>query len=329
MDFNAIVGQEEVIGSLKGAIKSSKIGHAYMFYGPKGIGKSTVARVFAGLLLCNGNYSNVSCKECPPCLMYNEGSNPDFHIIESSGASIGVEDIRKLQSDVIIRPMYSQRKVYLIRDADKMTVQAQNSLLKTLEEPPEYTVIILTASNYDALLETIRSRVLKYSFKKNSYSEVKNLLEARFGGRLKGLDFIASYSDGIVGTALELAGSDDFVLLREKVVEIIVKLMDSRLLSVFEIYDFFEANKNNVDTIFNIMLSFYRDLLVVKGSGKEKMLINSDKKDIIVSNAPGFSISKLIANIETIEAAHKNIKQNANYQLSIEVMLMKLQEEDH
>lgn len=327
MNFDSVVGQREVVGSLENAIRNDKVAHAYIFTGPKGIGKRMVAEAFAGILLCGERSGNRACGRCARCRMVENGSNPDFIVIEAEGNSIGIEEIRKIQSEIIVKPLYSEKKIYLIADADKMTVQAQNCLLKTLEEPPPYAVLILTTSNYNAILETIRSRTLKYSFKKNTRDEIQGILEKKLGTHPENINFICAYSDGVPGVALELAGSEEFAALREKTVELVFKLGKSKLVDIFTIYDFFEVNKNNIDILLDIMLLVYRDLLVAKKSRNGNVLINSDKKDIILRNAESFPLDKLVANIEEVETARRNIKQNANYQLAIEVMLMKLQEE--
>lgn len=328
MDFSHIIGQKEITVSLENSLSRGKIGHAYIFSGPKGIGKKTVARIFAGLLLCSKGNSSQSCGQCLSCQLFESGSNPDFHEVNPDSGSIGVDEIREVIGDIGIRPMYSNRKVLLIADAGRMTAQAQNSLLKTLEEPPSYGVIILTASNYGALLETIRSRTIRLNFRKNSYREVRSLLEAKFGSDIQALDFIASYSDGVIGTALKLADSEEFIELREKIAAIPTGLNNSGLKAVFEYYPFFEANKDNAEVILDMLLLLYRDMLVCKNSGNENILINSDKKDIIFNNAAVFSENRLIKSIEAIEETRRNLKYNANYQLSMEVMLMKLQEEE-
>jgi len=327
MDFSGIVGQKEIVDSLRNSIASGRVGHAYIFSGPKGIGKKTMARIFTGLLLCEKSDGAERCGECPPCLLFDSGSNPDFKEINPADSSIGVDDIRDMQSDIIIRPLYSNRKVYLITDADRMTVQAQNCLLKTLEEPPSYAVIILTSSNYDVLLETIRSRAVNYNFKKNSFEEVKEFLKTNIKLEDKPIDFIASYADGIIGTALKLAASDEFTGIRDKTIDMIIKLSDSKLASVFDIYKFFDENKSYIETVLDIMVLFYRDLIMVKKEQSGHILINSDKKDIILNSARRFSLRKLLSNIEAVETANKYLRQNANFQLTIEVMLMKIQEE--
>lgn len=327
MEFGDIIGQKEIISGLKSSLKQNRVGHAYIFSGPVGIGKRTVAKIFSKVLLCEEGKYDECCGFCQSCNMMESGSHPDFFQISIEGLKIGIDSIRDIQRDMVNKPLYSDRKVFLITEADKMTVQAQNCLLKTLEDPPGHSVIILTVSNYDSLIETIRSRAVRYSFKNNSYGEILKLLKSRFGSNLKNAGFIAGYANGVIGTALELAENEEFILLREKTLEIIVKLKESKQADIFDMYDFFENNKNSADRIFDIMISFYRDMLVSKNTKNEDALINSDKKDIILSNACCFTVSKLIWNIETVESARMSINKNVNYQLVIEVMLMKLQEE--
>ena len=364
--FDGIVGQREIVEGLINAVRTDRVGHAYIFSGPAGIGKKTAAEAFSSLLLCGriqesmkaagsaanegsderlkyrlesgseervnedskyGSKDLKACGTCPACLLHGNGANPDFHVIEAEGSSIGVEVIRKIQGEILVKPMYSKRKVYLITDADKMTVQAQNCLLKTLEEPPGYAVLILTVSNLNLILETIRSRSVRLNFKKNTPEEIRSLLEKKIAGRLADMDFIVSYSDGIPGTAIGIAASDEFRDLRNGTAEAVLRLAKSKTGEVFEIYRFFDANKDSIDTILDIMLLFYRDFLMVKKLQDENVLINSDKKDIILSNAEKFTAEKLFENIRQIEETRRNLKQNANYQLAVEVMLMRLQEE--
>lgn len=327
MGFEDILGQREVIDGLMHSIKNKKIGHAYIFSGPAGIGKKTVAREFARLLLCSTRPHEQPCGQCMSCKLFLNGANPDFHQIEAAGAAIGVDEIRAIQGDIIVKPLYSPYKVYLIAGAEKMTAQAQNCLLKTLEEPPGSAVLILTASNTDGLMETVKSRAVKVAFKRNTQEEVRRVLNSKPGNGNKDLGFIASYADGIIGTALDLLESEEFFSLREKTVELTEQLGHSKLLDVFTAYGFFEANKGSVDVLLDTMFLLYRDMLVCKRTGKENILINSDKKDIILRNVDKISVRKLIKNIDVIEATRRNIKQNANFQLSVEVMLMKLQEE--
>ncbi len=208
-----------------------------------------------------------------------------------------------------------------------MTVQAQNCLLKTLEEPPPYAVIILTASNYEALMDTIRSRVLRLTFNKYNNGELKAIMDRLLDKPANNIDFVLSFSDGIAGNALEIAGSEEFVRLREDTIQMILSLKNSKVDEIFSAIKFMEDNKAVVETVLDIMLTFFRDLIIYKKTRDEKMLINSDKKGIILNNVDKFTVKKLGENIELIENTRRILQQNANFQLSMEVMLMKLQEE--
>lgn len=327
MSFDAIIGQSEIKTALVHAMENDRVGHAYIFSGPRGIGKRTLAGIFASMLLCSQPVEGHACGQCQACLLMSGGSNPDFRRVQAEGATIGVDEIREIHGGISIKPMYSKRKVYIIEDADKMTVQAQNALLKTLEEPPSYAVLLLTASNYEALLETIRSRSRRVPFRKNTLQEVKEALERKYGNSIDSTGFIASFSDGVIGTALELAGAGEFQTLREKTFELLARISRRRLYDVFEAYSFFEENKEDIGLLLDMMALYYRDLLVARETGNEKLLINSDKKDMILNNARNYPPQKLVGSIEQIEAARRAIKQNANYQLTVEHLLMKLQEE--
>jgi DNA polymerase-3 subunit delta' len=328
VNFSDIIGQSEVVSRLRTQIKNKKVGHGYIFSGAKGIGKKTVAKIFASIAICQEGSEDGSCGKCQACRLFRGGSNPDFYLIKTEKNSIGVEEIRNMQKHVYIKPLYSPKKVYLIDEADKMTVQAQNSLLKTLEEPPLYTIIIMTTSNYQSLLETIRSRSIVCNFKKNTFEEVKKYLIDNGELDIKEASFIASYADGVIGKAKEFSESYEFKELREKTIEILLKINESNLKDIFFAYDFFEENKEKIEEILDIMLIFYRDILVSKKFGNEKMLINLDKKDIILGNLNNFSTEMIYKNIEVIDDLRNNIKKNVNYQLAVEVMLMKLQEEE-
>jgi len=279
------------------------------------------------LLLCQKQSGDEKCGQCFACKTFDSNTNPDIHIIDPGDGSISVEEIRSMQNDVIIKPLYSARKVYLIFEADKMTVQAQNCLLKTLEEPPSYAVIILTASNYEALMETIRSRVLRLSFKKYSNDELKAIIERNLDKPVDNIDFVLSFSDGIAGNALEIAGSEEFIRLREETIQVVLSLHNNNVDESFKAMNFMADNKGVIDTVLDIMMTFFRDLLIYKKTEDEKMLINSDKKGIILNNVDKFTLKRLGESIELIENTKRILQQNANFQLSMEVMLMKLQEE--
>ncbi len=326
MDFSGLIGQKKVIRKLTESIENDTVGHAYIFHGPGGIGKRTLARAFAGLLLCNmpENEGRNACNKCISCNLSNSGTNPDLTVIEDDGTKIGVDEIRKIQYDVNKRPMYSQRKVYLIFKAEKMTEQAQNCLLKTLEEPPSYCVIILTATNPSKLLSTVTSRAHPLMLERYSTDEIYGFLVEKENIDNEKADFLTRYSDGILGKAVELAFDEKLYSIREQVFDILIYLNKKPLQYIFETVDFFKNNKEHFDFIFDMISLFFRDILSIIHYGNEKRLINIDKKDIILNNMSFFTTLKAVNAIDIVEKTRTGIKKYANFQLSIEIMLMKL-----
>ena len=164
MSFENIIGNEKVKELLNKTISSNNILHSYLFLGIEGIGKSLFAKEFAKMILCQEEKR--ACNKCKSCIEFENGNNPDFAIIEAEEKNIKIEQIRYIEQKISEKPITSNRKVYIINNSDTMTKEAQNCLLKTLEEPPEYATIILISSNENKLLNTIRSRCIKINFNK-------------------------------------------------------------------------------------------------------------------------------------------------------------------
>lgn len=322
-----IVGQEHIIRHLKDILTKDIPGHAYIFSGPEGIGKKTLALAFAAALLCQSGLKGDSCGRCPACRMFENSSTPDFYLISGGDAGIGIDMIRELKRDMSIRPLYGKRKVYAICDSDNMSAQAQNALLKTLEEPPSFAVIILTATNYESLLETVRSRAARFELRRNSPTEIRKLLMNLTGVKQEEIDFIVSYSNGIIGRALKMAGTGYLKKVRDKLFEIIIFLPGTSSYSALEHYAFFEEHKENTHELLGIMESLYRDLLAVR-SGIGTTLINSDKKDTILNSANMFTAEKIVRNISIVEDTAMKLRYNTSHRMAVETMLIKLQEED-
>ena len=327
MDFEKVLGHEEIVKSLKEIIVDNKEGHAYVFSGPSGVGKNTIAKVFSKALLCTNIINGNPCGRCVSCKSFESSSNPDFYMTDSSLSSIGVDAIRDIQKRAKVKPYYSQKNVFLIPNADKMTIQAQNCILKTLEDPPGHTVIILTARNYEYFLETIKSRLVRYNMKPNTQSEVYEYIKTHTKENdLSKIKFIASCTGGSIGKALELINSNDFVSIRDKTINILLEVNKGDFEVAMKYSDFFEKNKQSIDVILEIMLLFYRDLLVIKNNADKGDLINKDKTDVIFSSASDFSIKKLLKNIDCIYRVAHRLNRNVNYNIATNNMLMEIQE---
>jgi len=329
MKFNDIIGQEAIINALKSAWKSSKISHAYLFEGPCGIGKKTVARVFAKRLICQENPQDLdACGECENCAMFEAGTHPDFKFFSTDSETIKVDEIRDLFEDVHIMPYYTDRKVYIIDGADKMNLQAQNCILKTLEEPPAYAVIILAAHNPDMLLETIQSRVIRYSFTRYRREEIMAAVGRYCSGMECGYspDFIYSFSDGVIGKALDIVGNENFKSLRDLSFNIIEDIESRDTRRRIKAADAILGTENAALFI-EFFMSFYRDLLVSMVSEEDAALINLDKKDFIRNRKYKLSKNRIIKIFNLLREALLALQGNANESLLVESLLFKLQEE--
>ena len=178
MIFNNIIGNEKNKDLLKNIIDTNNIAHSYMFVGKESIGKLMFAKKFAKAILCENNER--PCNSCKSCIEFDTYNNPDFSILEPEGTSIKIDPIREFIKKVYEKPVVSNRKVYIINDSNYMTKEAQNALLKTLEEPPEYVTIILITSNENMFLPTIKSRCTKITFNKLTDIELAKVLEKQY-----------------------------------------------------------------------------------------------------------------------------------------------------
>ena len=177
--FENILGNQKIKEKLKKSINEDKILHSYLFIGIEGIGKKLIAKEFAKAILCLNDIKY--CNNCKSCIEFSSNNNPDFLYIEPDGNNIKIEQIREMQKKIQEKPIISQKKVYIIDNADQMTQEAQNCLLKTLEEPPEFATIILIGSNENAFLSTIKSRCMIIHFQPINNVEISNYLQQNYG----------------------------------------------------------------------------------------------------------------------------------------------------
>ena len=232
-----------------------------------------------------------------------------------------------MNKEIIIKPIYNKKKVFVIHDAEKMTTQAQNALLKTLEEPPEYVVIILITNNLNMILETIRSRAIRYNFRKNTNAEIRRYIQKKYGKGVGNIDFLVSYSNGNIGIIDDIISLDEINKTRDRIINYVINIKSMKRTDIIEVSDFLIENKDNIEGILSIMLMLFRDLLILKETGDIKLLTNLDKKDILISNMGKFSCNELIKNIDVVTQSIEYAKRNTNFVLLVEVMLQKLQEE--
>lgn len=325
MDFQSIVGQEGTIKYLIQSIQANRVGHAYIFDGQEGSGKKTIAHVFAKAVLCQQFQSDV-CGKCPACLKVDSKNHPDLKFIEREKLHIVDEQIEAMQQDLSLRPYESHRKIYIIDDADTMTDRAQNRLLKTLEEPPQYGLIILLSTNVYRFLSTIRSRCQIIKLNRLPFAQIEEYLKQFHQVSPGEARILAAFSDGFLGKAMRLKESQEFQSERENVIKLIEKLLRKEPLQSFPLIEFFKTNRKNIEEILDLMLIWFRDMLLLNETGSEKLLINLDQKSRLEKHMESIQKERIPYIIEQIEEAKRNIKANVNFELAIEVMLLRIQE---
>lgn len=327
MVFDDITGQEKVINTLLDTFDSGRIGHAYLFAGPDGIGRKSIAKRFASLVMCmeENREKGRICGKCVSCNLHRTGTNPDYVIIsETKGKSvISIETVREVQDMMTKAPLYGRKSFYVIDHAEKMTPQAQNALLKTLEEPPEYVVLILICSNISLLLDTVKSRLNRIDFSRNSDAEIRKILSD------KGIvpdEFILSYADGIPGRALEFENDRDVVLIRKELTGLISEFKTGGVAIRKRASKFFEENAEKKEFLFYMLMSVYRDIMVLARYGRKVKVQNGGLENELTGMASELGYYKAEECLNVIDDAWKSIGRNVNYKLSVELMLIKLQE---
>ena len=327
MGFDQVVGQEDLKGHLRSAVRSGNISHAYIFGGEDGVGKSLLATLFAMDLLCEED-GDEPCMTCPSCAKAISGNHPDIiYVTHEKPASIGVDDIRdQLVNTAEIRPYESDYKIYIIDEAEKLTPSAQNAMLKTIEEPPEYVVVILLAENPDILLPTILSRCVTLNFKPAADEEVKEYLMQNLHVPDYQAEIEASYAQGNVGKAIRAAESADFMHMTQDAVRLMKtsKKMDS--LDLIDAMKFMSAEKQKVYGYLDIFSMWFRDVLLFKATREIDNLVFKDEINAIKDRAAVSSYEGIETILAAIETAATRLRANVNFDLVIELLFLTIRE---
>ena len=321
--FEEILGNEMVKDHFKRAIENHKISHAYILTGEAGMGRKSIANAFAMTLLCEKGGSE-PCMTCHSCKQVMSGNHPDLiYVKHEKPGSIGVDDVREQINDTImIRPYSSYYKIYIVDEAEKMTVQAQNALLKTIEEPPSYAVIILITTNQEAFLPTILSRCVQMKLKPLKDFTIKSYLTQNLHIPEKDADICAAFARGNLGKAIHLASSDEFKELFRKVMVLVknVGTMDiSMLLDCIR-----EMKEQNFDIgeVLDLMQLWYRDVLMFKVTKDMNLLIFKDEYKMINETGEKVDYAGLEAILAAIDTARTRLNANVNMELAMELLLL-------
>ena len=308
MYFENIIGQDFAKKYLRSSIRNDKINHAYMFEGIEGIGKKTFTKEFSKVLLT----------------MENADNSPDYINIHPDGNSIKIAQIRKLQTDIIVKP-HKDYKIYVINNAEKMTIEAQNALLKTLEEPPEYAIIILITTNKEILLDTIKSRCEIIKFLPIGIIDLKNYL-MKNGIDEQRAQLLSVFSRGSISKALELSESADFAIMRDDIQNYIQTILDKQLVDILEIPSNMEKYKKDIGAVLDILVNYFRDIMMLKENIDRSMIINADKFVFVQNMSKRVNYSQVSKIIDIVEDTKIKIRSNCNFNISMQVMALNIYE---
>lgn len=325
--FADIVGQKPMKEHLQKTLQTGKISHAYIFYGEKGCGKKALASVYARALQCeNGGIE--PCNMCTSCKQALNLNQPDIIYVQHEKPNlIAVNEIREqVNYNIVLKPYSSARKVYIIDEAEKMNDQAQNALLKTLEEPPAYATIILLTSNLEALLQTIRSRCVILTFQPVLDVEIERYLMKEIRVPDYKASICAAFARGNIGRAKELAVSVEFEALKEETINFLQTISEK---SISDLAAFAKemANKDaDTDGFLELVQMWYRDLLVYKSTLSTHNLIFKDDISLIKRMAVKRTYEGLNRVLDGVEDARTRIYSNVNPELTLEWLLLMAQE---
>ncbi len=344
-DFSDIYDQEQMKEHMQYVLKTDKASHAYIISGEDGSGKEFIARIFAKALQCSNRQEKDgeidACGLCPSCIKAMSDNHPDIiTITHDKPASIGVDDIRlRLRDDVVIKPYESKYKIYIIPEGEKMTIAAQNALLKTLEEPPSYIIIIILTNNLNAFLPTIISRCIVLPTRPVRDEVIKKYLMENCHVVDYKAELAAAFARGNIGKALELSSNERFENLKNETIDLIVKLENLEIYQIMErVHTLLEPadgedknSKKGIDMkqyedFADILLFFFRDLLVFKATENMDHLIFTDKVSYISSVTKKCSYDDISSILKNIDIAKNRISSNVNIDLALELMLIGIKE---
>ena len=325
--FKDILGHEQIKEHFKQAVQTGKVSHAYILSGEAGMGRKSLANAFALSLLCEKGLSE-PCMQCHACKQVLSGNHPDLiYVTHEKPAGIGVDDIREQINDtILVRPYSSYYKVYIVDEAEKMTVQAQNALLKTIEEPPSYAVILLLTTNQDAFLPTILSRCVQLKLKPLKDSVVREYLVQSLGVEEDQAEIYSAFARGNLGKAIYLVQSEEFKFMYQKLLQLLKDVKQRDISELLEAIRMFKEEKLDIYECLDFMQLWYRDVLMYKTTKDINLLIFKDEFPAIqkISSVSGYEGLEKI--LEAIDKAKIRLDANVNMELVMELLLLTMKE---
>lgn len=325
--FSEIMGHEDIKEHLQMAIRGDKPFHAYIFQGEVGCGKETMAKTFAAGLQCTSEEETRPCGKCPSCKQIDSGNQPDVIWVTRELSSIGVDDVReKINSEMAIKPFSSPYKIFIVPEAERMTEAAQNALLKTIEEPPEYGIVILLTSNMSAILPTIQSRCLTLEFRPLTTATIEKYLIDNYHVVDYRARTSAIFAQGNLGKAIRYIESEDFEEKKDQVLYLLKNVKNMSLSEMLDKIKEIGEDKDNIKDYIDLMVLWYRDVLLFKATKNMNQLVFQSEFRAISEEANQRDYEKIEEILKAFDKAKLRLKANVNFEVAMELMLCTLKQ---
>ena len=349
--FSDILGNEMIKEYFERTLSNGQISHAYILTGEAGMGRKTLAKTFAMTLLCEKNRDdhdpdqmtlfdsgdlseNVSesmmaepCGQCHSCIQFQTDNHPDVIYVTHAKEGIGVDDIREqINGTVQVKPYSSPYKIYIVDEAEKMTVQAQNALLKTLEEPPAYVVILLLTTRADSFLPTILSRCITLKLKPLYDEVIRDYLIERLHVQKSDAEVYTAFARGNLGKAIALSSSDSFADMRYSVMSLLKNARNMDIAQMLETVKQWKEDRLNIQECLDFMQLWYRDVLMFKATQDTTGFIFKEEYKYIREASVKSSFHGIEMILEALEKAKQRLDANVNYELTMELLLLTIKE---
>jgi DNA polymerase-3 subunit delta' len=328
-----VFGHDWVVTLLKNGIANQRLSHAYLFTGPPHMGKTTLCLNLAQALNCEEQER--PCGQCSSCRKISEGVHPDVrmidrqyqaHLLQESLAqqkALRIDTMRTIQEDVSLKPFEGRRKIFIIQQAETMTSEAANCLLKTLEEPPPYAVLLLTASDTRLLLPTIVSRCQVFGLRPVPINLIEKELQNRYGLDEERACLLARLSGGRIGWAMTAAQDGTVLEQREERLKQLLALPKMERIDRLDYAERLSRQPHLIGETLELWLAWWRDLLLVKSGGAE-MISNMDLRTPLEEQASRHDLKEMYRFIKAIRETIRQLEDNVNPRLALEVLMLDL-----